>query len=413
MQPIALANIDPTKLFKRIGVPKSEQQAVAVCFEIGLEHYYNHIVGDDKLNPSNGLHDGKLRRPYVLGFGAAEAVRRESITVETRVRIVEYAARKVDVTAEYGIPHGLPIMASFLASAGRLQPGLFRSLMISAQFGGQLFDDWRMSEIIRLFEWLIADESMPPSERIWWLWHLCVNCEDRQAAARLAAWLLAHSDITAKTKRLLCKSWLSDIQAGEPPAEWKAVQALLQGDVDTYVARAKDAGFTQLTDVPSREAIEAEYDSALDALLDGAEDEGQPVDGSLQLLRNAMVGPLGLVVVTPATIKHVAVLSLPELGEKPLTVCQRYLSDEGDYHGDVINQAVAEVLRTYPLDVPDRELRSLIKRGLKASGVATRKLYYQLGADRLGRAFFKEAKRDESKSIRDWADKKLKVSSKS
>jgi len=125
-----------------------------------------------------------------------------------------------------------------------------------------------------------------------------------------------------------------------------------------------------------------------------------------------MIGPLGLVVVTPAVVKHVAVLSLPELGEKPLTVCQRYLSEEGDYHGDVINQAVAEVIRTYPLDVPDRELRTLLKRGLKSGSVATRKLYYQLGADRLGSAFFKQARRDDSKSIRDWADKKLKASKK-
>lgn len=411
-QPIALANIDPAKLFKRIGIPKNEQQAVAVCFEIGLEHYYTHIVGDDNLNLSNGMHDGKLRRPYVLGFGAAEAVRRESISVETRVKIVEYAARKVDVTAEYGIPHGLPIMASFMAAAGQLQAGLFRSLMISAQFGGQMYDDWRMSEIAGLFDWLIADESMKPAERIWWLWHLCVNCEDRPMAAKLAVWLLSHSDITAKTKKLLCKSWLSDIQAGEPPAEWKAVQALLQGDVDTYVARAKDAGFTQLTDVPSREAIEAEYDSALDALIDGAEDDTDPVEGSLQLLRNAMVGPLGLVVVTPPAVKHVAVLSLPELGERALDVCQRYLSEEGDYRADLINQAVAEVIRTYPLDVPDKELRSLLKRALKTGSVSTRKLFYQLGAERLGRNYFKEAKRDEAKSIRDWADKKLKAASK-
>jgi hypothetical protein len=403
------ATVDPAKIFKRIGVPKGEQQAVAVCFEIGLEHYYRHILDDDAQTPATGLNDGKLRRPYVLGFGAVEAVRRSSISVATRVKIVEYTANKVDVTAEYGIPHGLPIMASFLASVDQLQPGLFRSLMISAHFGGQVFDDWRTSEIRALFEWLISDDAMPASERIWWLWHICVNCEDRQTAAKLAQGLLNHPDITTKTKRLLCKVWLEDTQAGEPSAEWKAVQALLQGDVDTYVARAKDAGFTQLTDVPSRAAIEAEYDLALDALIDGTEDENDPVDSSLQLLRNTMVGPMGLVVVTPALVKRAAILSLPELGEKPLNVSQRYLSDEGDYHADIINQAVAELIRSYPSDIPTRDLKALIKRVQKSGGVATRKHFYQLGADLLGKSFLKEAKHDGSKSIRDWADKKMKA----
>jgi hypothetical protein len=116
-----------------------------------------------------------------------------------------------------------------------------------------------------------------------------------------------------------------------------------------------------------------------------------------------------LVVVTPALVKRAAILSLPELGEKPLNVSQRYLSDEGDYHADIINQAVAELIRSYPSDIPTRDLKALIKRVQKSGGVATRKHFYQLGADLLGKSFLKEAKRDGSKSIRDWADKKMKA----
>lgn len=398
---------DLKQFYKRLGIAKSEQQAVTVCFEIGLEHYYRHLYGYDKYGKRPGyLIEERMYEPYIFGFGVVEAVRHDALSVETRLKIVQCAFQSIDATKEFGVPHGLPVMASFLADAGKLHPDVFRSMMIAADFEGSMFDDWRLDEVRRLFEWLIAEENMPPAERIWWLWHTCVNCEDGQTAASLADSLLTHRGITSKTKRLMCKAWLSDSPVGKPPAQWEALQALLSGDVDTFAARAAEAGLPPTEALPSHEAIEAGYDSALDALTDGS-DDGESPAASVQLLRKVMVGPLGMMVITPRVLKRTAILALPELGEDSLSLGQQYLGSDKGYRGDVINQAVAEVIRTYPLQFPASELRALLKRGLKVGGVTTRKVFYQLGADLLGGSYLKLATRDPVRSIRDWAKKKL------
>ncbi len=399
---------DLKQFYKQLGIAQAEQQAVTICFEIGLEHYYRHLYGHDKYGKRPGyLIEERMVEPYIFGFGAVEAVRQAALSLETRLKIVQCAFQSMDVTKEYGVPHGLPVMASFLADAGKLHPGVFRSAMIAADFEGALFDDWRLDEARRLFEWLIAEESMPPAERIWWLWHICVNCEDRQMAALLADSLLTHRDVTTKTKRLMCKAWLSDSPAGKPPAQWEALQALLSGDVDTFAARAAEAGLPPVEGLLAGESIEAEYDSALDDLIEGGGDDRGSADVSLQLFRKTMVGPLGMAVVTPPVLKRAAILALPELGQDPLAVSNQYLGSGEGSNGDVLNQAVAEVIRTYPLHFSGRELRALMKQGLQVSGVTTRKLFYQLGADLLGRDYLKQAARDSAKSIRDWAKKKM------
>lgn len=400
---------DFEKFFKKTGIEAADRKAVAVCFEVGLEHYHRHLYGYAKYGKRPGfLLEERMWEPYIFGFGAVEAARQDTLSVETRLRIVQYALQSMDVTKEFGVPHGLPVMVSFLARAGRLRSGVFRSAMLAADFAGSMFDDWRPDEAQRLFDWVVAEHNMPMPERIWWLWHICVNCEDRQMAGLLADCLLAHRDITAKTKRLICRAWLADTSLGDPPAQWQALQALLSGDMDTFAARAAEAGLPPIDTLPSREAIEAEYDSALEILSDENVYNDFPADLSLQLFRKTILGPLGMAVVTPPALKRVAILALPELGQDPLAVCETYLASDKGYYGDVINQAVVEVIRTYPLHFPRRSLRALIERGLGASGAATRRMFYQLGGDLIGRDCLEMAKRDRAKSIRDWAKEKLK-----
>lgn len=395
---------DPFQFWKRLGIPKSEQQAVAVCFEIGLEHYCRHVYGADQLNSRSGQIDRRLREPYVFGFGVVETVRRHSLSHTARLKLVAHAARSVDVSAEYGIPHGLPVMASFLAAAGKLDPTTFRSLMIAANFGEAMFHDWQLDEVQRLFKWLITRTDMPEEERLWWLWHVCVNCEQSAMARLLAESLLTHRGLSSENKRALCRAWLNDASAGAPPAQWEAVQALLGGDVAGFAARATEAGMLVDGGVPSRETILAEYDSAIEALIEG--EEGEAGSASLHLLRKGIVGPLGMMALTPGPVKRVAVLALPALGEDPLAVCKRHLKSARSYQADTVNQAVADVIRTYGAAMPAREVRALVKQGLKVGGVAARKSFYQLGADLYGKKFWAQAAKDSSKSIRDWAEKK-------
>jgi hypothetical protein len=399
---------DLEQFYKILRVAPNEQPAVTICFEIGLERYYQHIYGYNKYGkrPAS-LIEERLHEPYIFGFGAVEVLRHDSLSLETRLKIVQYAIEAVDVTAEYGIPHGLPIMASFLAGAGRLDPQTFRSLMIAANFGEAMFHDWQLDEVQRLFKWLITRTDMPEEERVWWLWHVCVNCEHQSMARLLAESLLTHRGLSAANKRALCQAWLSDASAGEPPPQWEAVQALLGGDVAGFAARAVEAGMHLDGGVPSRETILAEYDSAIEALIeDEAGENGEAGSASLHLLRKAMVGPLGMMTLTPGPVKRVAVLALPALGEDPLKVCKQHLKSARSYQADTVNQAVADVIRTYRASIPAREVRALVKQGLKVGGVAARKSFYQLGADLYGKKFWAQANKDSSKSVRDWAQKK-------
>ncbi|MEK7785316.1 MAG: hypothetical protein AAB658_07825, partial [Chloroflexota bacterium] len=306
----------------------------------------------------------------------------------------------------YGTPHGLPVLISFLAGAGVLDLPSFRSLMIAADFGGPLFDDWELVEVRRLFGWLIKKAEVADDERLWWLWHICVHCESAQTCRSLAEGLLTEGALSNTSKRALCKAWLTDAPAGKPPPQWEAMNALLSGDVETFTAYAAEAGLPVPDSLPSRAVIEADYDSALDTLLDEGDDltSGPPM--SLQLLRNILVGPSGMVPLTPATLKRAAIFALPTLGDEPLKVCQQYLGSAREYYADTVNGGVADVIRAYHDQMPEESVKALIERGLKIGAVNTRKTFYQLGADLFGQRFMTRAARDNAKSIREWAAKK-------
>ncbi len=397
---------DLKSFFKQLDIPKQDQELVADCLTRGLEHYYQHIYGYHKYGRKpDFLIPERMHEPYIFGFGAVEAVRREPLSAETRLKIIQYASQQIDTTAEYGTPHGLPVMISYLAGAGRLDPANFRSLMMAADFGGSLFDDWELAEVRRLFEWLIAKADIPESERLWWLWHLCVNCESTPMCRSLAEVLLTDTTLSTAAKRALCEAWLADAPAGKPPAQWEAMQALLSGNVDAFTAHAAEAGFSVSGLLPTRELIEAEYDSALDALMTD-DDKAFDTPASLHLFRKMLVGPLGLVVLTPGALKRAAITALPSLGDEPLKVCQQYLGSAKEYYADTINQGVAEVIRAHHHRMAGGEIKVLIERGLKIGAVTTRKTFYQLGADLLGGQFLKRATRDSAKSIREWAAKK-------
>jgi len=404
---VSVEYFDLKEFYKELGIAKKEQGAVTDCLTQGLEHYYRHIYGYDKYGERPAfLIPERMYEPYIFGFGAVEVVRHNSLSLETRLKIIQYTIQQIDATAEYGIPHGLPILISFLAGAGILGPELFRSIMITANFGGPLFDDWDLVEVRWLFDWLIVKADIPEPERIWWLWHMCVNGESPQICKTLSEGLLAHPGLSTKSKRALCDAWLTDSPAGGPPAQWEAMQALMRGDVDAFQAHLAEAGLPPPEVLPSREAIEAEYDSALEALLDKDDEDIEPSSMPLHLLRHMLVGPLGVMPLTPGMLKRVAIASLPSLGEDPLKVCKSYLDSDRDYYADAVNQAVAGVIRTYHHRMPEKEIRSLVERGLEIGGVATRKTYYQLGTDLFGGDFLERATHDTAKSLREWAAKK-------
>jgi len=406
---VRLTTFNLGQFLKQLKIANHEHQAVTDCLTHGLAAYYRHIYGYDKYGPAPHFLIGeRMHEPYIFGFGAVAIVRHATLSPETRLKVIQYALDRVDATAEYGTPHGLPVMLSFMAEAGVLEPGLFRSVIIAADFGGSLFDDWALDEVRRLMDWLIVKAEVSEPEQLWWLWHISVNAEPSHAARGLAETVLGHDALSTLNKRALCEAWLTDAPAGRPPAQWGAMQSLLSGDLKGFASYAAEAGLPLPKGLPSRATIEAGYDAALDTLL-GEENEeaaalGTPAP-SLHLLRKMLVGPMGLVVLTPGSLKRAAIAALPGLGDDPLVVCRRYLGAKPDYYADTLNQGVADVIRAYRGQMPEDAVRGLVEQGLRVGAVATRKAYYQLGADLFGVEYMERAVQDTAKSIREWATK--------
>jgi hypothetical protein len=325
---------------------------------------------------------------------------------------MDYTVQQIDATAQYGTPHGLPILLSFVAGAGALEAVTFRMVMIAADLGYSLFDDWQVAEVKQLLDWLVVQVEMPPAERLWWLWHISINSEPASMSKVIAEILLTHKVLRSANKRSLCEAWLSDTAVGQPPAHWEAIQSLMQGDVVGYKQHIAEAGLPPIPDheLPSMEALTEDFDLALDNLVedeDGAEgDDTETPSLSLNFFRQTLVGPMGMLVVTPGIIKRAAVMALPALGADPLGVCHQYLTPaRGEGLG--LHQGVADVIRAHHPQMPPDEVRGLVERGLTMNVLPTRKTFYELGADLYGRDFLKRAKRDKANSIRQWAAKRL------
>lgn len=412
-KPRAISTFDLRKFFKRLDISQPEQAALTDCLTRGIKNYYRHIYGYDKYGQDVAwlIHE-RMYEPYIFGFGAVEVARQEALSLDTRLKVMDYTLQQTDATAEYGTPHGLPILLSFIAGVGALEASTFRMVMIAADFGNSLFDDWQMGEVRQLLDWLVAQVEMPPAERLWWLWHISINSEPAQMSRAIAECLLSHKVLLSASKRALCEAWLSDTAAGQPPAQWEAIQALLQGDVAGYKRHVAEAGLPPIPDneLPPVDALTEDFDLALESLAaDGDDpDDLEAPALSLNLLRKTLVGPMGMMVLTPGPLKRAAVVALPTLGVDPLVVCQQYLTAKrGDGYGPSLHQGVAEVISAHHTQMSPAEVRALVERGLTIGAMPTRRIYYELGADLYGATFMERALQDNANSIRQWAARKL------
>jgi len=393
---------DLKRFYQQLDIPLAEQKLVAFCLERGLKSYYGCVYGDAKKAPAGGLR-ARMQQPFVFGFGVVEITRQAALSPETRLKTVGHALEQIDVEAEYGTPHGLPAMLSFLAHADRLEPELFRSVMIAADFEGGLFEDWPLEEVLELLNWVLERADLPAAERLWWVWYIALRGEPPALCRSLAETLLAHAALTPAEKCALCRGWLDDEPVGQAPAQWEAMQAMLHGDVEAFAKYSAEAGMPVPEKLPSAAELEADFDSALDSLLD-TDDDVEPPLLPVAMFRRMLVGPMGIVPLTPLVYRREALFALAGLGEEPLALCQRYLdSARGEIHADAVNLGVADVLAAYSQQMPAEEVRALVERGVAVSSAATRKAFYQLGADLFGDEYAARAAADPAKSVRDWA----------
>src|SRR3990172_5264488 len=129
------------RFFRELDIPKDEQREVDGSLTGGVERYYERLRTDPYWSVNE-----LLGRPHVFGFGAVEVVRGPSLSAETRFKVARHALAQIHPREDYGIPHGMPILLSFLAGIGALTVELFRGIMHVADMEGDLYDDWRTEE---------------------------------------------------------------------------------------------------------------------------------------------------------------------------------------------------------------------------------------------------------------------------
>jgi hypothetical protein len=332
-----------------------------------------------------------LSRPFVMGIGAVEVARDAALSVETRLALVRHTIALTNPTEDHGIPFGLPMLVSFLAGVGLLTEPIFRTLFQLNHMEHYWFDDWQREEIVILLDWLIAKAGVSDDERLWWLFYLLVHCEQPDKGKTMLARVIDHPALPAVLKRRLCDEILSNaLPTLVAPPQWRAVQALWQGDRAAYeAARAELPPTEQLPVLPTEDTFE--------------DNPAQPAPDrlSFNFVRSLFYSDFAL---TPGFLKRQAISCLVTLGEDPLTVCQLYLGQTG-YYADAINTGVADVISAQWAVLPEQALRELIDRALSIGAVNTRKVFYRIGIDLFGTEYLRRAQADNANSLRQWANK--------
>lgn len=404
------------QLYRELEIPKEEQAEVKACLLAGVSnfrasHRYTRLYTDNAL----------LELPYVLGFGALEVIRNSSLSLDTRYKVVGYVIKEANPVIEDGIPHGLMAMLSFLAALGLLNVLLFRSIMaIMDMISNAMFDDWQPDEARALVDWIVAKADMPEEERRWWLYYLLSHCRRPDLGKNLFQFCLDHPAWSADAKSQVCRLVLDPHPELNPPAEWRAVKAMLAGDEDAYqeaVAQIDSDEWPEMVieagedeeDEPDEQDLEqldldwlADLDDDLDddEFESGLEGNGIP---SFAFLSNLLRG-MDTFMLLPPYLKREALVGLAALGEDPLVLCETYLGRH-DYYTDAINEGVAQIIRSHRDNLADDAIRNLIDRALGIGKVETRKAFYRLGADLFGPEYWRRASNDNANSIRTWAEK--------
>lgn len=359
---------DINQLFETLTIPPDEQEEALKALKEGLTAHYHYTTGDAPI-ASLSLH--LLQTPFVAGFGVVEAIRSTKLSIDTRKALVKWVLQTIDPTEKSGIPFGLPVMLSFLASVSALSTATFRTVMLAARSDRHnLFDALKAPELVTLLDWLLETADLSQAEQIWWLQFLACQLDKAHLGDRLTDHVLHHPYPSDAFKRQVCHAWLSQQAMGDRPMAREVLKTRIQIGESAFEAMVL-GGPPRSTHAP--------------------DDDVDPLDLS-QLL------PL-----IPNYMKRRAVLGLAQSGEPPLTVCQTYLNCDRGYDTQALDQGVADVLQLYRSHFSDKELQDLIEKGLTSSVIETRKTFYRLGTELIDTDYLARAREDEASAIRDWA----------
>lgn len=376
-----------------------EKKRIRSCFARGLEVYYETIYGYHKYGRKpEFLIPERMGEPYIFGFGMVEVLRAQrGIKETTKLAICQYTLQTIVPEEEYGIPHGLIVLVSYLAQTGYLSADLFRATMQATNLLRNWIWPWQIEEALQLSDWLISQEAIPSQEKLFWLWHFSMQLDYLvHMGKKLANHWLDHPDLATDLKKELVQGWLDEVRhLGTPPAAWRLVMAQTTGNLAEAEKALKELGASDIEIKQVKTLIEEEANrDVLSKLF------------SRDPLYN--FSPEFGYLLTPNWLKRIAVLALVKLGEDAWETAVLYLDLTRDYGADALNLGVADIIAEFSEVIPPAEIRELIEKGIEIPQVSTRKTFYRLSTQFYGTELLEKTAEDNAASVRKWGAKELK-----
>jgi hypothetical protein len=117
----------------------------------------------------------------------------------------------------------------------------------------------------------------------------------------------------------------------------------------------------------------------------------------------------GLRLMLPALQRHAVRALVEDVGEPLRDVLAEFFlrRDRDPQSADAVTEGALDLVRLHAEALPPDEVRSLLRKALKAGTAGVRQAAYRVGAERFGPAFARPALRDNARMVRDWAAKLL------
>ena len=111
----------------------------------------------------------------------------------------------------------------------------------------------------------------------------------------------------------------------------------------------------------------------------------------------------------PGLQRHAARTLVEDVGEPIRDVLTEFFlrPDRDPQSADAVTQGVLDLVRDHAEELGRDEVRSLLRKAIKAGSAVVRQAAYRVGAERFGPDFARPALQDNARMVRDWAGKLL------
>jgi hypothetical protein len=344
------------RFYRKLRIPRDERKLIRKLMTEGLVEYYHDLYGYHKYgqNPDFLINE-RMGEPQIFGYGTVQILHHQDVSEQTKRKVAEYTLDITRPDVEFGVPYGLLVVISYLASNGHLRGQQLASALRNLTAEQRIFVDSTQEDVHALVDSLLTDRSLSQEERLDLLYFLLIRCQYAFARGKeILERTLDSPALTQDQKQTLCTQL---IEGREDPRQ-KSIKLL-----EALSGANRPAGFKGLT--------------------------------------TAMVG------LVPDYLKRHAIVGLAQLADDPAAVARRYFGTGERYDAVPFDEAVADIIDEFHADMDASEVREMVEEGTQASKLQIRKRFYRLGLKLYGPAFIRPALDDRSKKVRNWASKQL------